>query len=186
MTPQRKYLAFCLFKYTLYAMLVVNVGLFLRQASAHDALDSFGWLVLLFIFEWETRQQGGRAPTRLLRRMLIGLQLAAFALLFYTFYSYLALRLWLDGLNAALWLLLAISIEIDMALPPGHPWRHNPRHHAAKWLLYVSLVAIAVAWGLQGDIFNFYDAFLWILCYSAIEVNMLRRWFQLRHGEPYA
>jgi hypothetical protein len=30
-----------------------------------------------------------------------------------------------------------------------------------------------VLWGLNGDVLNYYDAFLWILCFFDVELNVV-------------
>jgi hypothetical protein len=40
------------FKLVLYALLTLNMGLFLRHGTLNEALDSLGWVLLLVVFDW--------------------------------------------------------------------------------------------------------------------------------------
>ena len=39
-------LPFNIFKYSVYALLAFNILLFLLHGTTHEALDSFGWVIL--------------------------------------------------------------------------------------------------------------------------------------------
>jgi hypothetical protein len=41
-----------------------------------------------------------------------------------------------------------------------------------------------VLWGLKGDVLDFYDAFLWILCFFVVELNVLN--FEEQEGAKAA
>ena len=47
-------LLFRIFKYTLYALLAFNIYLFAWHETIVEALDSFGWIILLGTFEYES------------------------------------------------------------------------------------------------------------------------------------
>lgn len=165
---------FSVFKYGLYSLLAVNILLFFRHATAHEALDSLGWLALLAVFELET---GAGAPlSARARRAMAAVQAAALLLLFVCWFLFAYHAQWLDFTNATLWLLLVASLEADVRLPPAHPWRASPLHRASRLCIYGGLLSVAAWWGITADILNFYDAFLWIICYAFIELNLLRRW----------
>ena len=51
-------LRFRVFKWSVYGLLALNLGLFLLFETLVEALDSLGWLVLLGVFEWETSTLG--------------------------------------------------------------------------------------------------------------------------------
>ncbi len=79
---------------------------------------------------------------------------------------------WLDLANSMLWLLVCASIAYDIYAPGdygGAEWRAR---NAVKMALYMALVAIAVTWGVEGAWLDFYDAALWILCFSVVELNI--------------
>jgi hypothetical protein len=64
------------------------------------------------------------------------------------------------------------ALEYDVYWPgefrPGE-WR---KRNLLKILLYGILIVCAVIWGTEGDVLNFYDAFLWILAFFVIELNV--------------
>ena len=41
-----------------------------------------------------------------------------------------------------------------------------------KGLLYLALFVCAVYWGFYGDFLDFWDAFLWLLAFFMIELNI--------------
>ena len=44
--------------------------------------------------------------------------------------------------------------------------------NAAKVVLYSLLLVAAVYWGLKGDFVDFWDAFLWLVAFAFIELNI--------------
>ena len=45
--------------------------------------------------------------------------------------------------------------------------------NAAKFILYGILFLAAVYWGVYGDFVDFWDAFLWLLAFFFIELNVV-------------
>jgi len=81
---------------------------------------------------------------------------------------------WVDVINAAVWLLVVITLEIDVRLQ-----QHKitagliPQiSRVAKFLLYGTLLCAAIYWGVKGDFIDFWDAFLWLIAFVFIELNM--------------
>lgn len=81
---------------------------------------------------------------------------------------------WVDVINAAVWLLVVLVLEIDVRLQEHHRfegmalWLSN----AAKFVLYGILFLAAVYWGFKGDFVDFWDAFLWLVAFVFIELNV--------------
>lgn len=165
--------AFSLFKYSVYALLAVNVFLFFLHATFHEGMDSMGWIMLLAIFEWETRHYKTSGHSSVEKFFLLSGQIIAYCLVLYAWGNYYLHDQWLDFVNASLWLGVIMAILADLYWDGKKRWRAGRLHHAVKIILYAGLVAIAIIWGMQGDILNFYDAFLWIVCFFAIELNLL-------------
>jgi hypothetical protein len=44
---------------------------------------------------------------------------------------------------------------------------------ASKFILYSILFIAAVYWGIYGDFVDFWDAFLWLLAFFFIEMNVV-------------
>lgn len=81
---------------------------------------------------------------------------------------------WIDVINAAVWLLVVLVLEIDVRLQEhdrleGWALRAST---SAKVFLYSVLLLAAVYWGLKGDFVDFWDAFLWLVAFVFIELNI--------------
>jgi hypothetical protein len=166
------------FKYTVYSLLILNVWLLLR-AEAQDilpykALDQLGWLLILGVFEWETRapaRTGGRPN---LLGWPIGLELLGYGFALFALFNYSRDGLWVDVGNGLVWLAISAMIWLDILRPVAAAARAHRRRSRVKLLLYAATFLCAVLWGLAGAALDFYDAILWILCFFAIEMNLLR------------
>jgi hypothetical protein len=82
---------------------------------------------------------------------------------------------WTDVANAAAWLLVVVVLEIDVRLESsrrfgGMAFRLS---YAVKALLYSILLLAAIYWGIAGDFVDFWDAFLWLVAFVFIEMNVL-------------
>ena len=81
---------------------------------------------------------------------------------------------WVDVINAAVWLLVVLLLEIDVRLQDrglleGTALRVST---ACKYVLYSTLFLAAVYWGWKGDFVDFWDAFLWLVAFVFIEMNV--------------
>ncbi len=86
-----------------------------------------------------------------------------------------AVRLaWVDVVNSATWLLVVLLLELDVRLQIRGilegAWRAFSRY--AKYLLYAVLFAAALYWGVEGTFLDFWDAFLWLVAFIFIEMNL--------------
>lgn len=82
---------------------------------------------------------------------------------------------WVDVINAAVWLLVVLVLEIDVRLQEherfeGLAFRLSS---AAKFVLYSVLLLAAIYWGFKGDFVDFWDAFLWLVAFVFIELNVV-------------
>ena len=200
------------FKYAVYALLSLNILLFLREnhlaAVAQfpggvpfadlidtyaETIDTAAWVVLLLMFEVETTIFERNRPGIKLTRMLKGIRMICYTLIVYAFYGYLARTAaidptpnpelylaWLDVLNAAVWLLVVLVLEIDVRLQEhgrldGLVLRVS---NAIKPVFYTLLMLAAIYWGRNGDFVDFWDAFLWLVAFVSIELNVFgwRQW----------
>jgi hypothetical protein len=171
--------AAAVFKYTVYGLLIFNVWLLFRAAgeeglAPYKALDQIGWLLILAVFEWETRQPTVDGQ----RRRIVGppllVELTGYGFALYALANYTAARNWLDIVNSIAWLAISATIWLDILRPVAATSPAHRRRHAVKLLLYAGTFACAVAWGIEGALLDFYDALLWILCFFAIEMNLIR------------
>ncbi len=81
---------------------------------------------------------------------------------------------WTDVINAAVWLLVVLVLEVDVRLQEHNRfegfalWVSN----VAKFVLYSLLLIAAIYWGVKGDFVDFWDAFLWLVAFVFIELNV--------------
>jgi hypothetical protein len=88
-----------------------------------------------------------------------------------------ALRLAItDIVNAADWLVIVALLEVEVYLQIRD--RVTDRMirvgKYAKGLLYAILFGAAAYWGVAGDFLDFWDAFLWLVAFIFIELNIFR------------
>jgi hypothetical protein len=81
---------------------------------------------------------------------------------------------WTDVINAATWLLICVALEIDVRAQLS---KHSSTlwasfHLPIKVILYSTLFLAAAYWGVKGDFLDFWDAFLWLLAFVFIEMNI--------------
>ncbi|MDZ7643479.1 MAG: hypothetical protein U5K76_04140 [Woeseiaceae bacterium] len=82
---------------------------------------------------------------------------------------------WVDVINSGVWLGVVALLEVDVQL------QSRDRLHglvlkvsnAAKYVLYSILFLAAVYWGVKGDFVDFWDAFLWLVAFVFIEMNVI-------------
>ena len=97
---------------------------------------------------------------------------------------------WVDVINAGVWLLVVLVLEIDVRLQERHRLEGAALHasNAMKFVLYATLFVAAVYWGVKGDFVDFWDAFLWLVAFIFIEMNVFewRAEENLALSEPHA
>jgi hypothetical protein len=82
---------------------------------------------------------------------------------------------WVDVINAGVWLLIVLILEVDVRLQEhgryeGFALRAST---ALKFVLYSILLLAAIYWGFKGDFVDFWDAFLWLVAFFFIEMNVV-------------
>ncbi len=173
-------LRFRIFKWSVYGLLALNTVLFLLYETLVEGLDSLGWLVLLGVFEWESTTLG-RPRSAGEMAALWAAQGAGYAVVVLAWAGYAREGMWLDFANASLWLGVVLALAFDVRSPPdaAHLRTHRARQ-ALRGVLYAGLVALALWWAAAGELLNCFDAALWLLCFFAIEGNILEH----EHAEP--
>lgn len=168
------------FKWLVYALLAVNVGLFFNQATWVEGVDSIAWVALLLLFEWETTHLNRKKSILKWEKVsLHAARLIAYVVILYSAYeymqpSYIAAQGFIDAFNAVTWILVVIVLEYDVYAPARLLRQRWRIHSLIKFALYAALVIYALIWGFSGEFLNFYDAFLWILCFFVIELNIFK------------
>jgi hypothetical protein len=168
-------LLFRAFKWSVYGLLALNLGLFLLFETPVEALDSLGWLVLLGVLERETSTLGRPRSARE-TAALWAAQGAGYAVVVLAWAGYAHEGMWLDFANASLWLGVALALAFDVRFPPDDAaqLRAHRSRQAVRGALYAGLVALALWWAATGELLNGFDAALWLLCFFAVEGNILR------------
>ena len=82
---------------------------------------------------------------------------------------------WVDVINSAVWLLVVLVLEIDVRLQERHKLEGAVLYlsNASKYILYSILFLAAVYWGVKSDFVDFWDAFLWLVAFVFIELNVV-------------
>lgn len=98
---------------------------------------------------------------------------------------------WVDVINSGVWLLVVLLLEIDVRLQERNRYEGVAltASMAMKVLLYGTLFLAAVYWGFKGDFVDFWDAFLWLVAFVFIELNLFEwhkdaRRSQFVKGDP--
>lgn len=89
-----------------------------------------------------------------------------------------------DVVNAGVWLLVVLLLEVDVRLQEKDRFEGLALYlsTAAKIILYSVLALAVVAWMVTGDFVDWWDAFLWLVAFVFIELNVFE-WRQESHDE---
>ena len=81
---------------------------------------------------------------------------------------------WIDVVNAGVWLLVVMVLEVDVRLQEHNRYEGRALHasNVIKVFLYGTLLYAAIYWGIKGDFVDFWDAFLWLVAFVFIELNV--------------
>ena len=81
---------------------------------------------------------------------------------------------WVDVINAGVWLLVVLLLEIDVRLQERHLLQGTVLKisTASKFVLYGTLVLAAGYWSVNGDFIDSWDAWLWLVAFVFIELNV--------------
>ena len=79
-----------------------------------------------------------------------------------------------DIINAGDWLLVVALLQLEVYLRIKGPLSNRMLQLATigKAILYSTLFACAVYWWFNGDFLAFWDAFLWLVAFIFIEMNI--------------
>ncbi len=94
---------------------------------------------------------------------------------------------WVDVINSAVWLLVVLLLEVDVRLQEHGRFEGVAlaASTAAKVVLYSVLLLAAIYWGLMGKFVDFWDAFLWLVAFVFIELNIFE-WRREEIAEAHA
>ena len=83
---------------------------------------------------------------------------------------------WVDVINSGVWILVVFIIELNIKLQEKNI-QQNLSLKLSKFnqnFLYPILFINAFYWGLEGDFVDFWDAFLWLVAFIFIELNIIQ------------
>lgn len=163
---------FILFKYTIYALLAINIYLFSVNGTFTETIDTAAWVVILALFEWETISLKEEYSGILEKILITLLTLAGYGVIFFSAYSYYQESEWLDLVNSITWILVILVLQYDVYFPGHYGQNEWTARNSIKIALYAALFVFAIIWGIQGEALDFYDSFLWILSFFVIEMNV--------------
>ncbi len=165
---------FQIFKWSVYGLLTLNLGLFLLFETLVEALDSLGWLVLLGVLECESSTLGKLRSARE-KTALWAAQGVGYTIVVLAWAGYAREEMWLDFANASLWFGVVLTLAFDVRFPPNAAHLHAHRlRQAVRGVLYAGLIILMLWWATTGELLNSFDAALWILCFFVIEGNILK------------
>ena len=88
--------------------------------------------------------------------------------------SEIARLAWVDVINGAVWILVVLVLEIDVRLQERNLLEGLALRISTivKFVLYSTLLLAAIYWGFKGGFLDFWDAFLWLVAFVFIEMNV--------------
>lgn len=84
---------------------------------------------------------------------------------------------WVDVVNSMAWILIVLVLELDIRLRNKKKFTKFMlmTSRVAKLVLYAAVLLAAVYWGFLGDFLDFWDAFLWLVAFFFIELNIFSK-----------
>jgi hypothetical protein len=82
----------------------------------------------------------------------------------------------IDIINAGTWLIIVVLLEVEVWLQLRHDLT-NRQISVGKYLkgvFYFILFLAAAYWGVEGSFLDFWDAFLWLIAFIFIELNIFQ------------
>ena len=79
---------------------------------------------------------------------------------------------WVEVINSITWLAVVVILEVDVWLQLRGRTVYLSK--IIKVLLYSILLAAATYWGFLGDFLDFWDAFVWLVAFVFIEMNLFQ------------
>lgn len=82
----------------------------------------------------------------------------------------------IDIINAVDWLIIVILLEVEVWLQTSNKLtgKMMAASKYTKGFFYMILFFCAAYWGMEGSFLDFWDAFLWLLAFLFIELNIFQ------------
>lgn len=83
---------------------------------------------------------------------------------------------WVDIINSGVWIIVVFIIELNIKLQEKNIHQNFSLKLSRfnQYFLYPILFVNAFYWGLEGDFVDFWDAFLWLVAFFFIELNIIQ------------
>jgi hypothetical protein len=158
----------------LLVLLAANAVYFALAGSTSEAIDAAAWLILLVLFLAETTYEArlARIHWRLALRLM---RLLAAVGVFAATVGYVFEDDTLDAVNAGLWILVVILLEVELRWPAAVA--SSPvLFKTAAGAAFGGLGLLVAIWLSRRMWFDAYDAALWLLAFGLIELHVTRRY----------
>jgi hypothetical protein len=161
-----------LFKGVLYALLAANTAYFALEETTSKAIDAAAWLILIALFEVESRFRARPRSTRYHLALRVARLVSAAGVIAATI-GYIFEDDALGALNSALWIAVVVLLEAE-ARYRTIVQRMRLAFSILAASLYGTLALLVAVWALRGQWFDAYDALLWLIAFAAIELELVR------------
>ena len=83
---------------------------------------------------------------------------------------------WIDVINSSVWLLVVLVLEVDVYMQENkiNIALINEISKISKYILYAILFFNAAFWSISGDFVDWWDAWLWLIAFIFIELNIIQ------------
>lgn len=160
-----------MFRAVLFALLAANTAYFAVTGTVSKAIDAGAWLLLLALFEAETRF-GARLRSAPQKRVLRTARLVAGAAVVVAAVGYIFENNALDALNSALWIAVVVLLEVEVRYREAVQ-RVRLAFSSVAVCLYGALALVVVMWAVKSQWFDAYDALLWLVAFATLEVDLV-------------
>lgn len=163
---------FLLFKWSVYTLLAINVFLYFMESKITESIDTLSWVIIIGLYEWETTSLDKMYANKLEMYAITFFRILAYSILVYCAYDYYLDEKWLDLANSLTWFTVCATLEYDVYFPGNYDSSEWKIRNYIKISLYSLLFTYMVLWLIEGRALDFYDAFLWLLAFIVIELNI--------------
>jgi hypothetical protein len=153
----------------LLALLAIDTVYFAVAGTTSKAVDAAAWLVLLVLFDVETRLAGARARDGVKTALRLARLMAAAGVCAATV-GYVFEDDVLDAVNSALWIAVVMLLEVQFR-NAGAVARARRAFTAVACVLYGGLALLVVIWAWRREWFDAYDALLWLVAFATLELE---------------
>jgi hypothetical protein len=161
-------------KVALFILLALNTVYFAVAETASKAVDSAAWFTLLVLFSAETSFAATMAH-RHAKTAVRAVRLVAVAAVVAATVGYLFEDNLLDAVNATLWILVVILLEVELRWPAPVA-RYRVAFKASAVALYGGLALLVLIWAAMAMWVDAYDAVLWLVAFGLIELHVTKRY----------